>query len=228
MYPMALTTGVPLAPATRAEWIEQQLADSILDGTYAPGQRLLAARFTQEFGVSLTPLREAFQRLAGRGLVEIDPQRGARVSTVSPQDAKELYDLRLLIEPVALRDSVANLSDAAKAQLRPAFEEYKRLRQSEVADPGGIAQAHRIFHDLLMSGTPSLRMRTLVATLGDHARRYAAATVEDPVAHRDPVAEHEALLTAALAGDADGCRDLLTQHLEVGLRWAKRRLCDSS
>jgi GntR family transcriptional regulator, carbon starvation induced regulator len=212
----------PGLPTTRGEWVEVQLADAILSGELVPGQRLLAADLTRQLGVSLTPLREGLQRLAGRGLVELDPQRGARVAEISASDAHELYELRLLLEPIALRASVPNLTPRHHKELTEAFAEYERQRTSSEPDKARIAAAHRRFHDLLISGCPSVRMRSLVLMLGDHARRYAALTVEDPASHRDPVGEHRELLEAALAGDTDACCEALVRHLRVGLVWAER------
>ena len=70
----------PTTPPTRAEWVDTQLRRAILSGEFAPGEKLRAEHLADRWGVSPTPLRETFMRLAGEGFVIIEPQRGARVA----------------------------------------------------------------------------------------------------------------------------------------------------
>src|SRR4051812_6824836 len=96
------------SPPTRTHWVDTRLRRQILSGALAPGTKLRAEHLAEPLGVSPPPLREAFQRLAGEGLVVIEPQRGARVAPIDEDDALELYDLRLLLEPPAMRASMAH------------------------------------------------------------------------------------------------------------------------
>ena len=72
------------APGTRADWAHQRLKAAILTGELAPGTKLVVDELSQRWAVSPTPLREAFQRLGGHGLVELTSQRGARVVWDTP------------------------------------------------------------------------------------------------------------------------------------------------
>src|SRR4051794_20094392 len=112
------------APATRSDWVEERLRAAILRGELEPGQRLHANDLAERWAVSATPLREAFQRLAGDGLVEVLPQRGARVSRLSVQEAANIYELRLLLEPVALRQSLDASDDDHRVAMRVAFSDF--------------------------------------------------------------------------------------------------------
>src|SRR5262245_36826481 len=98
-------------PTTRSDWVEERLRGAILRGELEPGQRLHANGLAERWAVSATPLREAFQRLASDGLVQVLPQRGARVADLSVEDAAEIYELRLLLEPVCLRQSLERADD---------------------------------------------------------------------------------------------------------------------
>src|SRR5260370_34689442 len=93
-------------PATRSEWAEDRLRQAILRGELRPGQRLHAGDLAERWHVSATPLREAFQRLAGEGLVELLPQRGGRVSELGSDEAARIYELRLLLAAPAPRPSL--------------------------------------------------------------------------------------------------------------------------
>src|SRR6266567_7034052 len=100
----------PLLPPTRADWVEQRLRRDVLSGEFAPGERLLAATLVKRYAVSPTSLREALQRLATDGLLTMTPQRGVRVAPISLRSAKEIYELRCLLEPLALSKSLLRVN----------------------------------------------------------------------------------------------------------------------
>src|SRR3954466_3573933 len=96
------------SPPTRTHWVDTRLRRQILSGALAPGTKLRAEHLAETLGVSPPPLREAFQRLAGEGLVVIEPQRGARVAPIDEDDALALHYLSLLLEPLAMPASMAH------------------------------------------------------------------------------------------------------------------------
>src|SRR6202167_1874191 len=89
------------APETRSDWVYKRLKHAIVSGELPPGARLVAADLAQRWALSPTPLREAFQRLEGLGLVELTSQRGARVAATSVAEAEEIYEVRLMLAPWA-------------------------------------------------------------------------------------------------------------------------------
>ena len=84
-----------------ADHVERALRARILAGALEPGARLHQEGLSEELGVSRTPLREALGRLAADGLVDVLPNRGARVADVRPEDMRAAYEARLVIEPAA-------------------------------------------------------------------------------------------------------------------------------
>ena len=84
---------IETAPQTRSDWVYERLKQAIVRGELPPGTRLVAAELAQRWAVSPTPLREAFQRLEGVGLVELSSQQGARVAPVSVAEAGEIKEL---------------------------------------------------------------------------------------------------------------------------------------
>ena len=199
-------------PATRSDWVEDRLRDAILRGELEPGQRLHANDLAERWAVSATPLREALQRLAGDGLVEMLPQRGARVSRLSVEEARGIYELRLLLEPVALRQSLEASDDDHRAAIRDAFARFRSSRTTH----DGI-DAHGALHAVLLSRCPSLWMGRFTTQLADASRLFQVTSVHAGPRHRHPIAEHEAIVDAALAGDIDGCVALHERHLRSTL-----------
>jgi DNA-binding transcriptional regulator YhcF (GntR family) len=97
------TTG---ATPSRTEAVLDAIKRAILAGELRPGQSLVETELAQLLGVSKTPVREALKTLAGAGLVTMSAYRGATVRAIDPASAAAIYDLRLLLEPEAVRRAV--------------------------------------------------------------------------------------------------------------------------
>ena len=207
-----------VAPPTRAEWVDSLLRRAIVHGELAPGEKLYAERLAEQWGVSATPLRETFQRLAGEGLVVIEPQRGARVATVSVEQAAEIYERRLLLDPVAIEQSV---SAAVQAGALVSFADDVRAahRALEVKHRSVAAfhDAHTRFHMALVSRCPNRRMLTQIAQLLEHSQRFQTIRVGGHSRVGDARAEHLQLRDAALDGRASDAAAVLRSHLSATL-----------
>src|SRR5699024_6856129 len=114
----------------------------ILSGRYAAGQALVESEIAKELGVSKTPVREALKTLEVSGLVVVRPYTGTRVRQLTMEDAIAIYDLRLLLEPEAVRRSVAN-----GLALEPARKALDRAR--DVEDASMRSLENRAFHATL-------------------------------------------------------------------------------
>src|ERR1035438_1986832 len=106
------------AAPSRTEAVLDAIKHAILAGELPPGQGLVETELAQMLGVSKTPVREALKTLAGAGLVTMSPYRGATVRAIDPASAAAIYDLRLLLEPEAVRRAVR--AHAAHADRVPA------------------------------------------------------------------------------------------------------------
>jgi DNA-binding GntR family transcriptional regulator len=198
------------APPTRAAWVDQLLRRAILSGELAPGEKLLGEHLAARWGVSPTPLRESFQRLAGEGLVVIEPQRGARVAPIDARVAAEIYDVRLLLDPSALRSSMAaGVSDPAFANsVRAAHRALEARHRSIVS----FHDAHRAFHLALVGRCSNSLLLHQVTQLLDQSQRYRVVSVAAARAG-DPIVEHRELVQLVAAGDTVAAVRVLTAHL---------------
>lgn len=199
------------APQTRAEWVDARLRTAILSGELLPGTRLRGEHLASEWGVSATPLREAFQRLAGEGWIVIEPQRGARVAEIDADEAADYYELRLQLDPLALRSSITVGGEGYVSDVKSSFARLAAVRGA--AD--GL-QAHRAFHLSLLSRCANRQLLRLCTQLHDHTQRYQA-TGTGPRRKGNPATEHRALRDAAIAGDADLACGVLIEHLSATL-----------
>ena len=98
----AFLTGAAGALPSRTVAVLEAIKHAILAGELKPGQALVETDLAEVLGVSKTPVREALKTLAGAGLVTMNPYKGAAVRIVDDEQARYVYDARLLIEPVAL------------------------------------------------------------------------------------------------------------------------------
>jgi DNA-binding GntR family transcriptional regulator len=214
----AVEVKVVEVPPTRAEWVDALLRRAIVHGELAPGEKLYAERLAEQWGVSATPLRETFQRLAGEGLVVIEPQRGARVAPVGVPEAAEIYEMRLLLDPVAIEQSVRAAADgdgsAEFAQHVTAAHRALAARHRSVA---AFHDAHTRFHMALVSRCPNRRMLTEIAQLLEHSQRFQMVRVGVGPRVGDPRAEHRRLCDAAVAGRSVEAADVLREHLSATL-----------
>jgi DNA-binding GntR family transcriptional regulator len=159
--------------------------------------------------MSPMPVREALRRLDAVGLVEQVPHRGARVTVLSVDDVREIYEARLELEPLAVRRAAERLSadDAAAAQA--AFSALARATRRSGARTW---PAHTEFHFALYRASGSRWLLRLITPLWESAERYRMATW--PKGRLDVrQEEHQAILDAVLARDPGRSADLMHDHL---------------
>jgi DNA-binding GntR family transcriptional regulator len=161
----------PVGPAghkplsrTVADWLAQR----IINGESAPGERLTEPRLAELAGVSRSPVREALRILEGEGLVEITPRHGARVTHVGVRDARELYECRLLLEPRCAYEAVEAITPDGVAEL-------DRIRAAmELAAPDGhrFLSENVAYFARLAQHCPNVLLREFVALTWTNAQRY--------------------------------------------------------
>jgi DNA-binding GntR family transcriptional regulator len=201
-------------PRTRAEWAEDHLRRAIITGDLAPGERVFVEQLSAAWRLSATPLREALRTLAGQGLIVLDAQRGARVAEVSVDEMMEVYELRLIVEPYALRLSIDADDPAWRSGLERAWEALRRAHSSSPKSPVDLEPAHTDFHVALVAGCGSdvlVRMTTLLATQALRFRTLIAP--RRPGGNKQSSIEHQRLCELALAGAGEEATAFLATHL---------------
>lgn len=202
-------------PLTRMEWIERKLRHAIVTGALRPSEKLNTEALARQWNVSPTPLRETYQALAAEGLIELVPQRGARVAGVSLQDAMEIYEIRFLIEPLALERSLNNRDAEWEKELRAAFSRLQAALRSNPEDLAGFEQAHRDFDEALLSRCGSTWLLRIIGMLRSHSARYRALSTEPKGGGSEILLEHEKLFAACVDGPLDEAVATFRQHLHL-------------
>jgi len=202
--------------ATRSGEVYEALRSDILNSRFEPGSKLKIANLGTRFGVSLSVVREALTRLGEQGLVVANPQRGFSVIELSINDLDDLTNTRMQIEPMAMRDSVAHGGVAWEGQVVAAHHQLERTEvyiDADRVNPEWL-DAHRAYHQALVAGGCSPRLRSIANALRDNAELYRmwSRTWAHDV-DRDLAAEHRAIMIAAISADADAAAEALSQHI---------------
>jgi GntR family carbon starvation induced transcriptional regulator len=196
---------------TRAQLVDGWLRQAILSGELAPGEKIRPNELAAKWGVSPTPLREALLRLEGDGLIESIPQRGARVTLLTRDSLNELYELRLLLEPVALRKSMAN---PEKVDAERVIAAHTAMTAAIGGDDLVLAdRLHRDFHRSLYEACGSSMLLALTDTMSMHSARYRLLTAEPRGGWAAVEKEHDDLVAAFLANDTDEAVSQLEAHI---------------
>jgi len=198
---------------TLAERAFSALHEGIVSGQLAPGQRLRIDQLAGALDMSHLPIREAIRQLENQGLVQHTPHVGARVTELSLDDLRQLYDARLLIEPEVIRRSATEFNDADAAVARELLDRY--TLGSERLEPAALWQAHTDFHFALYTACRSSWFMRLVTPLWESSQRYRLSIPTLSAAQRNAEAalEHEELLTACVTHDPERAAVVLHDHL---------------
>jgi DNA-binding GntR family transcriptional regulator len=198
------------------------LRADILFGRRLPSSRLPLNELAEELGVSLSVVREAVTRLASEDLVEATPQRGYRVRSLSIGHLHDLTWMRVQLEGLALRQSIAKGDVTWEADLVAA---HHRLAVTPMYFEDGTGNiewltAHSGFHAALAAAAGSPILERLRSQLYDAAELYRmwSSNLPHHPTRAHVVDEHRAIFDAALGRDADLAVDLLTQHLQTTAR----------
>ncbi|GHH73718.1 transcriptional regulator [Streptomyces sulfonofaciens] len=197
---------VPTPIPSRTQFVLEGIKHRILTGLLSPGQALVESELAAQFGVSKTPVREALKTLAGTGLVVMSQYKGVTVRRVDADMAREVYDVRLLLEPEALRRTVCR--GASLEAAREALESA-----DGAGDTAERSLANRAFHRALYTPCGNPLLARMLDEVRDQAALVSAvAWAAQPSWDRE-AAEHREILRLALAGDAQGAAGALHCHI---------------
>lgn len=212
----------------RRQTIVQSILHGIFDGRYHSGQRLVVASLATEFDVSPTPIREALVELAGIGIVDLLPNRGAVVRKVTREDVAELCQIRRVLESEASR-CAAGRTDPA--ELRSLIEELRRLVKAGTArsidGPRYVEEtraADSRLHDLVAHACGS---RRLAEAIGQHKLLFRAfrdvgysrfEERNDFTRMAEENEEHLAIAVALGEGDGKSAAKAMSKHIDAAVK----------
>ncbi|MFE1166058.1 GntR family transcriptional regulator [Nocardiopsis sp. NPDC058789] len=203
---------------SKSEYAYEEIKQRILADELSPGEAVNQEGIAAELGISTTPVREAFKRLASEGLMALATHKDARVTELTLTEAQSLYEVRLNIDPLAARWAAERRSEADIALVRQAVSALHPLTGTSEL-PALIA--HREFHRAIYRASHNEPMIEILDSLWDKADRYRQFTLKyraDTEAEIERVrGEHQALADAVIDGDPSGAEDIMRQHISRSL-----------
>jgi DNA-binding GntR family transcriptional regulator len=204
------------SPATLSQTLYERLRGEIVGGRRLPGTKLRLDELRGQYGVSLSPLREALSRLAAEGFVVSENQRGFNVAPVSRAMFADVIKMRTALESMALRESIEKGGVDWEVGVVSALH---RLKKFEVARSEGQSmdeweQRHQEFHLALVDACGSPLLLQFCTTLRDLNDRYRRLFLASYKLDRDVANEHQAIADAALTHDAEKAAQLLGEHIQ--------------
>ena len=197
-----------------SERVYGRLKEAIVDGKFAPGERLSPEELAKHFKVSITPVRDALKRLEGDGLVEVVPRQGVFVSRYSQEVIQELFDIRYLIEQA----SVERLAEVPEETIQRMVDLAKQMEALQdgciFRDYARFIELDTQFHDLLVTMRGNKRLIELYQELQWPIQVVRGLSHANYHRAEDTIAEHWAIVDALVRRDVDAARKTIAAHLD--------------
>jgi DNA-binding GntR family transcriptional regulator len=212
----------PVSTPTITEVVAERLRDELRRGTYPAGTRLIQVEVATRLGVSTTPVREAVAILQREGLLDNVARKGAVVPTVTAQDVREIYEMRIALESLAISTAVPKLTDQDLSDMAEVLERWvTAFRQGAFES---ARELNEIFHARIYTAAGRPRLLKAITNLQEAARAFMNLLSERREHPRDTEAEHRAIFAACTSGDDKEAEKLIRSHLEHSMEIAVRAL----
>lgn len=209
-------------PIALADQVYHALRDLLRTGRIGPSERLQEVALATQLGVSRTPVREALARLASEGLVEADG-RSFAVPGLTAEDLDDIYALRSLLEPEAIRLATSHAADPI---LRKPLDDA--LADAVAAHVAGDAEAfiaaNSRFREAWLALVPNRRMVRAIGVYADHVRYLRVLTLADTAVRAGALEGMKEIAAALQAGDATGAGRAMREQLERARRALANRM----
>ncbi len=199
-------------PTTLTTLVAERLRSDILSGELGPGEHLRQNEVANTYGVSSTPVREAFAVLERDGLVTVQPHRGVTIVEPTIEDIDEIYEMRKRLECLAIELACEN----ENADLEPARTAMVAMEALRTDDPVGFELNHT-FHEELYALANRPRLARTIADLRDASRLYMTLLfhlVSSTDAFGDPDEDHRRIFRALEKRDAAAASEAMADHLD--------------
>ncbi|WP_051609108.1 GntR family transcriptional regulator [Fodinicurvata fenggangensis] len=199
------------APLSLRGKLVEQLRLAILEGRFAPGERLPESRLCEAFGVSRGLLREAMQQLAAEDLVVNIPHRGPVVASIDQRQAEEIYRVRGVLEGLAAEDFARNASPAQRQRLYDITAELHDLADESRA--GERVEVKNRFYETLIEGADNRVVGQFLVQLNNRVSQLRRLSLSVAGRYPETLREIDRIIDAIKAGDATAAREAAEDHV---------------
>ncbi|PDT50123.1 GntR family transcriptional regulator [Sinorhizobium fredii] len=216
--------------ATLRAKVEETLRQAIAAGRFKPGQRLVERELCEKLGVGRTSVREALRQLEAEGLITSYPHKGPVVSTITYEEAVQLYTVRALLESFAGQQFAENGSAEDIATLQAAVVDFEAAAESGVGSR--LIEAKNAFYDCLMDGSKNVFVRQMLTSLHNRINLLRMTSMIQPGRLRHSVAEIKEIAEAIKNRNgpvaAAACKHHIDMAAKVALEYLRKNTSNLS
>ena len=198
--------------STLADQVRQNIKKRIINQELKPGSRLIVSHLAAEMGTSLTPIREALRLLVKDGLVEIIPHKGAQVVMPSQEQFKDLFEVRTVLESLAIKLAIPNLSPADYERLEQILQAGDESIQAE--DPKTWLDADEKLHSYIIQKSENNILAELLDNIRNRINIFRILTAQLPARAKRAQNEHRSVVAAMKKQKGENAEELIVQHIE--------------
>lgn len=211
----AHTAPFPVAQTATTK-VHEVIKQRILDGYYQAHEYIREANIARELEVSRTPVREALRELVSEGWLEMIPHHGSRVTAWTEKDAREVFELRLVLEPMAVRMACEHMGKDCLTRLESMasrMEQLTELAETEPSVRNEIASLNHKFHRELIRASGNQRLDAVLesvvrtSVIRRNFGNYDLANLRRSMRH------HREILEAITAGSPSWAEKIMSAHL---------------
>lgn len=198
---------------TLRERIADAIRDEIILGRLKAGERVSEPEVATRYGISRTPVREAFRQLAAEGFLWLTPRRGARITFMTEKDVSEFYDLKSVLEGYAARIATPKLQEKDLQKMESLNDQMERCH--EKGDLKRIARIHTEFHNIFLGASGNDQLYAMIQQLGNKFQRFTillALSGKNPEA----VSQHREIINAFRTRDSFRAEELVRANALLG------------
>jgi DNA-binding GntR family transcriptional regulator len=192
--------------------VTEALRDGILRGDYVAGQRLVEADLCERFGATRFVIRTALQSLSGQGLVEVRRHQGARVRVVSIEEAIEITEVRRALEGLCAARAAKHATAKDRAELRRIIKDMKAAAKG--GEPLRYSELNGELHGAIRRIAGHETSSRIIEQLRGQMVRHQFHLALVPGRPQVSLPQHEAIVAAIVAGDADVAEGAMRRHID--------------
>lgn len=193
------------------EELTDRLRSMIIEGVLTAGEKVPEKALCEKLGVSRTPMREALKVLAADGLLNLEPNKGARVRTITTEDLEEVFPLMGALESLAGELACKNISDVQIEEIK--VEHKKMMVEFKQSNMPSYFKHNERIHQLIMAAAANTTLTDMYRTLSLRIRSGRYIANMSPTRWQQAVDEHEEMLVALSNRDGVELGSILKRHL---------------
>ena len=199
---------------TLREKILETIRDAILKGTMKPGERVSEPDLAERFGISRTPIREAFRQLESEGYLHVVPRKGAVVASLSERDIEEFYAIKIILEGFAARMAAEKLTEKDLERLETINERLQKIASE--GDVKNFFRVHNEFHEVFIKAAGNEKLYDMINQLVMKFKRLRLASLSQPGRMAVSVEDHRDMIEAFKNHDGERADSLVRHAATIG------------